>query len=86
MNGRCGKCGVPLGTGDFGNLCSSCKRELNEASYRTYENGYVDGFRDGQKSMKDIYEETVRLTQTNAPRYLIVTQEKYDEIIKGEIK
>ena len=70
-----------LTTGEI-DICSSCREERNNASYRTYENGYADGFKAGQMSIQLLYDETIKMIQTNAPHYLIVTQEKYDEIFR----
>jgi hypothetical protein len=81
MNGRCSLCMAELTTGEI-DICYSCREERDRASYRTYENGYADGFRAGQMSIQLLYDEPSKMIQTNAPHYLIVTQEKYDEIVR----
>ena len=83
MSGRCAYCNIILTTGEI-EICSSCREERNKASYKTYENGYTDGFKAGQQSVQSMFDEAVRMLQNNTPRYLVVTQEKYDEILKGK--
>ena len=91
MNGRCSICNTLLSTGDMNGVCNDCEQkrieqaryereERNTAQYRTYENGYHDGFRDAQEALRKSWEELGKATACIPLHTLIVTQEMYDNL------
>ena len=84
---KCYMCGEELkSTGDINGLCIECQnktfREKQTAQYRTYENGFSDGYKKALDDLKPIYEELNKKLALHTPTYMVVTQEKYDEILK----
>jgi hypothetical protein len=79
---QCIKCGRELTlTSEIGGICIYCQNE-NTAQYRTYENGFADGYKAAQDNLLKAWEELGRAMAVVPIRYIVVTQEKYDEMIK----
>ena len=90
---RCIHCGKPSQetSGLIYGLCLDChnllwnknpKIDITQTQYRTYENGYADGYRAGQISYQAIFDKAVEMISKTQVKYLVVTQEKFDELMK----
>lgn len=58
------------------------KGEEMRAQDMTYEKGFSDGYKLAHEELQESYKKLGELYSTVQTRYIVVTQEKYDEIIK----
>ena len=90
MNGRCGICGSVLGTSDINGICQTCLNQRSSfketARYQTYQNGFKDGYAAGISTLDSIRKNFEKAISCVQIRYIVVTQEKYDELLSNEVK